>query len=97
MQGLPGYATLDSQDGLQVVYVGGQIRSRVAEYTFSGCELPLDLNTGAIVGSVCYADVADLSSNSRFQAELRFHQNGFVFVANPYGGGGATPYNFVCQ
>lgn len=101
LEGAPGTAQLFCEIGLNVVYVGGEVTSAYAYYTFTGCELYRDPYSGAITNSVCWVDVVDGYSGDRFRAEMQFYDlggaQGFLFIANAYEGAYSTTYDFVCQ
>lgn len=101
VSGMSGTAQLGYEVGLDVIYVGGEIRSQSAYYSFSGCELYRDIYTGMPTNNICWVEVTDQYQGERFRAELHFYEmgaeRGFMFTANAYEGAYSTAYNFICQ
>jgi hypothetical protein len=71
----------------EYLLVGGEISSQTAYYTF----------TAEFYGPRGFGDVLDHGTNQRFRAQFDLTENGFIFTANPFEGGGTTSYYFTCQ
>jgi hypothetical protein len=96
VEGLEATARLSFEPAFERAYVGGEITTPTSAYTFFG-DLPIDANTKVPTTDVMWVEVNTTSTGERFRAELRFHEDGFVFIANAYEGAYSTPYEFVCQ
>lgn len=71
----------------QALYIGGEVNSGVAYYTFTA-----EIRNG----SRGWGDMVDHSDGSRFQIQIDLYTDGFLLTANPFGPG-PTQYVFTCH